>query len=528
MFTVLLYNYLFFNFLNQIIMKKFLLLCSIVICCIGAFAQIKNPHPLAIVLNLRPESDTVVSGKVIMITSRFTNNAEGLIWDKILDPYIKSSNSPNAYLEATVQSSPIAEFYNIIPYTKFYIRTFSNETHPVNLYFEVSMRDAKTGLPVKEFFNMTVNPGSYKNVKKCITFTRNNCPAGQQGTTGSYCVSENTYSSTISQEDADEQAQADIDATTSQALANQILQCKSVYSNVAISNSFTRNNCTGGSVGSAVIYTVAAGKYTSIISQADANAKAQAEITANGQANANNLGVCTFFNGTLSVNFTKNNCPAAQVGSVVPYTVPANKYSSIISLADANSKAQAEANANGQGNANSVGGCSAPIFYNMAMSTTFTKNNCASDLEGTAVTYTVPANKYSSTISQADAKGKALAEIAANGQANANNLGTCVPAVLNGPTFTISGGCTTSIDGTTVTGAQYQLIVTGLSSGQTIEIPAASHLYVRSSVGGRLVATFFMTGGIINNLVTVLVKQNGNIVLTKDLPVTLPTGTNCP
>jgi Family of unknown function (DUF5977) len=65
-----------------------------------------------------------------------------------------------------------------------------------------------------------------------------------------------------------------------------------VYSSAVASQSFTRNNCDCGT-GSAVTYTVPAGKYTSTVSQAAADAQANNDITANGQNYANANGTCT-------------------------------------------------------------------------------------------------------------------------------------------------------------------------------------------------------------------------------------------
>jgi Family of unknown function (DUF5977) len=65
------------------------------------------------------------------------------------------------------------------------------------------------------------------------------------------------------------------------------------FYNTAISQSFTRSNCPAGYAGSQVMYSVAAGAYSSSISQADADAKAQSDMAANGQANANATGTCT-------------------------------------------------------------------------------------------------------------------------------------------------------------------------------------------------------------------------------------------
>jgi len=66
-----------------------------------------------------------------------------------------------------------------------------------------------------------------------------------------------------------------------------------VYMNIAQSQTFIRNNCSPGETGGAVIYTVAAGTYSSTVSQAAADALATADITANGQTYANSNGTCT-------------------------------------------------------------------------------------------------------------------------------------------------------------------------------------------------------------------------------------------
>lgn len=67
-------------------------------------------------------------------------------------------------------------------------------------------------------------------------------------------------------------------------------------------------------------------------------------------------------------------------------------------------------------------------YYNSSASQAFLKNDCVSGI-GTSVTYSVAYATYSSTISQAAADQMALDDIAANGQANANLLGTCTVIV---------------------------------------------------------------------------------------------------
>lgn len=134
------------------------------------------------------------------------------------------------------------------------------------------------------------------------------------------------------------------------------------YLSTAASASFSRNNCPTGNTTSPVIYTVPGGKYTSTVSQAAADAQAQAEIAANGQNFANSNGVCVspkvYSNVVASGSFTRNNCLDNYTPSApVVYTVPAGKYTSTISQADADSKAQADITTNGQNNANTTGTC---------------------------------------------------------------------------------------------------------------------------------------------------------------------------
>lgn len=106
-------------------------------------------------------------------------------------------------------------------------------------------------------------------------------------------------------------------------------------------------------------YVVPYGKYVSVNSQAEANAKATAEINANGQATANLKGLCYFWNTEQRRRFFKNNCqPWEGNGMAYFYTVPARTYWSLVSVADANAKAIADINANGQNAANTYGSCS--------------------------------------------------------------------------------------------------------------------------------------------------------------------------
>jgi YD repeat-containing protein len=70
-------------------------------------------------------------------------------------------------------------------------------------------------------------------------------------------------------------------------------------------------------------------------------------------------------------------------------------------------------------------------YFNVQMSQVFTRNNCPGGQTGSQVTYTVAANTYSSTISQADANQQAQNNINTNGQAYANTNGTCTGYTCN-------------------------------------------------------------------------------------------------
>ncbi len=262
--------------------------------------------------------------------------------------------------------------------------------------------------------------------------------------------------------------------------------CPTTYYNNHISEVFTRNNCGPGYIGGEVTFSVPANRYTSVISQMDADAQAEIDLQTNGQAYANSNASCHFiyFNTLQSRTETTQNCGPGYIGGTVTYTVPAGRYNSLISQADADSKAMDDLLANSQAYANdpahavcsidtnpdwtwlegaayycqSINGnlpphmfvletdmnpnsssyqqtrwsdvgpsdeCPANTYYNSLQSGSFVKNDCPPGYTGSSVTYTVAAGAYSSTSSQAAADQLAFNEINANGQAYANTYGTC-------------------------------------------------------------------------------------------------------
>jgi hypothetical protein len=278
--------------------------------------------------------------------------------------------------------------------------------------------------------------------------------------------------------------------------------CPGTYSNNLITENFTRSNCSAGYQGSDVPYTVPAARYTSAVSQILADAQAEMDLLVNGPANANANGSCMliYHNVQQSVTDSIESCPVGMQGGFYTYTVPAGRYSSLVSQADADQQALDEISANAQAIANSpaeqslcvinnnpdwvtqdgaatycvnvngalpphqfqlatdenpnspsynqtqymdmgpTSACPAGNYYNTVQSGTFYKNNCTSGT-GLPITYTVAAGTYSSTTSLAAANQLATNDVNANGQAYANAHGSCC-----NQTFTYSTIITGSVE----------------------------------------------------------------------------------
>ncbi|TDO68887.1 hypothetical protein EV143_11730, partial [Flavobacterium chryseum] len=260
---------------------------------------------------------------------------------------------------------------------------------------------------------------TFWNVFKNQLITRNNCVVGGSPESVYYNVPAGRYFSNTSQTDADAQAQTEIDSN-GQSYANATAKC--TFWNIAKNQLFTRNNCAVGGSPESIYYNVPPGKYFSKISQADANAQAQTEIDTNGQSYANATAKCTFWNVAKSQLIARNNCAAGGTPESINYNVPAGRYFSNTSQADADTQAQTEINTNGQSYVNATAKCT---FLNVSKNQLFTRNNCAAGGTPESVNYNVPAGKYSSNVSQTDADTQAQAEIDTNGQTYANATAKC-------------------------------------------------------------------------------------------------------
>ena len=203
-----------------------------------------------------------------------------------------------------------------------------------------------------------------------------------------------------------------------------------VYRNKRQSAFFTKEGCNPETEkGEELEYVVEAGKYTSVISQSDADDKAMKDIEQNGQNWVNEHGRCItilWYNVKKSKSFRKNDCdPDTEEGSLVTMTIEAGQFSSTISQEDADRKAEAELNAKGQDYANSHGTCNTIKWYNDRKSKMFQKTDCEVTEVGSMVEYVVEASRFSSSVSKEDANQKALDALEAEGPGYANEHGTC-------------------------------------------------------------------------------------------------------
>jgi uncharacterized protein DUF5977 len=293
---------------------------------------------------------------------------------------------------------------------------------------------------VKDEVNNIVKMYEYNNVSSAkqigcpVTFTnplisevvtRNNCSAGYQGGAVTYTVAANTYSSSISQLDAD--IQADINMlTNAQNYANSNGSCSLIYYNVAVSETDTTRSCGPGSVGGPVTYTVPANTYSSIISQADANQQAYNDTAANAQAYINSpfnascpvstVADWEWFPGDGTMPADPSYCLSVN-GNLPPHQ--------FVLATDVNPNSSTY-NQTKYYDYGPTSACPANTYYDSSVSQVFTRNNCGTGYTGGTYTYTVPPGKYSSTTSQAAAQQLALNDISANGQNAANTYGTCI------------------------------------------------------------------------------------------------------
>lgn len=383
--------------------------------------------------------DTIEEGTTSPVTGEFTSLTPGSYKLRVTvraGDFERVCDSIDAILFGNVELSDPFTRNNCSP--GFYGTTLDYVV-PANTYYALTQIAADAlaqadidanGQAWVNINGLCVADASYVNVYTSSSFVRNDCPVNYSGTSVLYEVLAGTYTSLISQMDADAQATADI-AANGQTYANANGSCveNTRYYNTLRTADYTRDDCSIGFYGSIVTYSVPAGTYYTYTSVSDANILADADLAANGQAYANANGTCTedetIGNEERSQTFYKNDCFVGDEcyqytlyntgGTILNYSYrPCNgdyaygvlavgdnitlccEYVDVITIDF------------GTGHYIQGSGCST------AGST------------GSGVVYTVPADTYFS-YSLAAANAEADADIAANGQANANTLGTCDP-----------------------------------------------------------------------------------------------------
>lgn len=136
-------------------------------------------------------------------------------------------------------------------------------------------------------------------------------------------------------------------------------QCPTNYLSHAVYEMAQRNNCAIGYIGGYAEFTLAAGAYSSLISQEHADLLAQLVVDAQAQHYANTNGACeSLYTSTeKSGTFYSDKCTNSQIPVAYTYTVPAAKYTSTISQEDADDQADEDLADYGQDRADLYGGC---------------------------------------------------------------------------------------------------------------------------------------------------------------------------
>lgn len=303
--------------------------------------------------------------------------------------------------------------------------------------------------------------GVFYNDEVSNYFIKKNCISGLVGERYLYIVPEKKYSSTISKDDANLQALADL-KNNGQSQANLYGNCVPatctfsssdavpywsvgvskissvtvqltfdgifIDDDIVIKNLLSQGVKVGKINGSCVPAVKRYGEITSrnrvwsisVESNGDVMLKFLYETAAYTPSSLVNFTFTYdlyYYNAEQKQNFTKNNCTVGTFANPYTYVVPAKTYMSEIAPWDADQKALDDINTNGQNVANANSVC---LYFNTEKSQTFTKNCPPGGIA--SYTYIVPAKKYSSDISQADADQKASDEISANGQNQANAI----------------------------------------------------------------------------------------------------------
>lgn len=260
--------------------------------------------------------------------------------------------------------------------------------------------------------------------------TRNDAPAGYVGGTVVYHVPADVYFGKT-QEEADRKAEAEVTAK-GQAYANEHGDLiPSWFVNERVCKDFVKSDCDSGK-GSTERICIEAGRFTSFVSQDDANAKAEAELDRIGQSEANAIGSCCHFypSHPLRGEFYKDDCPSGQnCRTPIIYELPAGAVVSYHSQLDADQQAWERFMREGQEKANAEGTCEM-WYWNDRVGEWFTRE-CEFGYKADPVYYSVPAGTVGSFDSQEDADAKAMSIVMREGPLYARMNTECYKWIEN-------------------------------------------------------------------------------------------------
>ncbi len=268
-------------------------------------------------------------------------------------------------------------------------------------------------------------PGTYSNQLISEQFVKNNCAAGYQGDTVLYAIAANTYSSAISQADADAQAENNL-LINGQAYANANGGCKLIYYNTIQSQVFTTECPEAGYIGGTVTYTVPANRYSSLINQAEADTLALDEIDANGQEYANTNGNCV----TDTDPWWEWDEGSSTYCLTVNGQLPAHQFM----LATDRNPGSPTYNQTAWQDAGPTDACPANTYYSFDYSGNYYRQNCPGGQTPQAYYVTLLPGAFSSTLSQQDANNQA----SQYAQDQANQFGTCAGTCSFSPAYNIA------------------------------------------------------------------------------------------
>ncbi|SHN08361.1 DUF5977 domain-containing protein [Chitinophaga sp. CF418] len=201
----------------------------------------------------------------------------------------------------------------------------------------------------------------YGNLAQSRVIKKNDCGTGIQGTNVTYTVPANRYSSTISVADANAMAVSEIDSM-GQIYANINGNCSYTYKSRADSVTIQQHTCQADAIPLPYTYKIAAGVFTSTISQEDADQQVKQRLRDSAEISAGINGRCYYSNDTTGM-LVYPVCDSGRVPTGVYYSIPANVDTSMISKAAANDKARARFALPAQVYANAYGSCGGQTIY---------------------------------------------------------------------------------------------------------------------------------------------------------------------